>query len=426
MKSTRTTLAFFLLAAAPAALTAQTKPAGVVGWAWNNGSTTVCSQVYTQDVDNSCQKAVSWGTSLCAQKGTMGGGTAYDARSFSVFTSDGATIAVHNLIAKKDLCTFSATLASKGGVITGLAMSDATRELWQAEFNAGTLYLSSYDVTNPCSPKHKANTCKIAVTGTGAISAGLAFDEVRKLLYYSVSISGIAGWTNEVRATSTAKPCSDVGKFFVAACGSRPGSPISGLGYDSCSQRLYAASEGGVRTILVTDPIKGIVTDLSGSSCCAFTGTGVWMGLDVIPSSDVTSFGKSCVTSTCAGSCTPTASISGGDASLGNQDFQFDLAGAPGASMGWFYVSVGKCTAGVQIPSLCGPVYPSLMAPNPLLFGVFNAGGTAGSCNGQVQVKTGVPVDPFLCKTPLCVQWVVVCPKAGSGLSNALQITFGG
>lgn len=412
-------------------LTAQSPspaPGHVVGWAWNNTPLTVCSSVYTQDVDNSCRQAVLRGNSLCSQKGTGGGGTAYDPRMQAAWVSNGIEIALHDLNSRKIICRFNATLAGNSHVVSGLALSDTRRELFQLEISSGLLVLSSYDVTNPCKPVHNKNACQVKNTGTGATALGLAYDEVRDLIYYVTSISGFAGWINTIHVAPRAKPCTDLATFGVNYCGARPGSPLSGLGYDACRRRLYATDGKGIRSLLLTDPAKGVFRDLTGTNpCCQFTGIGVWMGLAVVPNWTRTIVGKSCLQTPCGNCTNMQLDLVGGDASLGNQDFGIRLSGAPVGSRGLFYVALGSCTSGVQFPGLCGPIYTSLAPPWPLLVASYTTQGTT-QCAAQARVVIPVPADSTLCKTTVCTQWLVVCPSTlnSSGLTNAVQFTVGG
>jgi hypothetical protein len=120
------------------------------------------------------------------------------------------------------------------------------------------------------------------------------------------------------------------------------------------------------------------------------------------------------------------AELFGGDAGLGNQDFGLRLSGAPVGQQALLYISAGACTSGINVPGFCGPVFPSLTPPFPLLVGAFPISGTA-PCTGLVSLVTGVPADPALCGFSLCTQWIVACPGSGGpGLSNAVQFSIGG
>jgi len=412
-----------------ALLTAQSPaPGHVVGWAWNNTPLTVCSAVYTQDVENKCPKAVIRGSSLCTQKGTGGGGTAYDPRMLAAWVSNGLEIALQELNTGKMICRFNATVSGNGYVVSGLALSDTRRELFQLEMAPGLLVLSSYDVSNACKPVHNKNACRVKNGGTSATAMGLAYDEVRDLIYYVTSISGFGGWINTIHVALRSNPCTDVATFGVNYCGSRPGSPLSGLGYDACSQRLYATDGKGIRVLLLTDPAKGVFKDLTGTNaCCQFTGIGVWMGLDVVPNWSRTIVGKSCLHQPCGPCTNMQLDLIGGDASLGNRDFGIRLTGAPGGSQGLFFVALGNCTKGTQLPPLCGPIHTSVTPPWPLLVGSYATQGTT-QCTAQATVVIGVPPHPALCKVTVCTQWLVVCPTSGlwSGLTNAVEFTIGG
>ena len=405
-------------------------PGHLAGWAANNTPFGVCSSLYTQDADGGCKSVVRRGTSICTVKGSFGGGTAYDPRLRAAWVTNGVTLGLQDIATGNMKCTMRAVLAVKGSVVTGLALSDKRRELFQLEVGSSPagrfLVISSYDVARPCVPAHKGNGCRVPLLGTGASAMGLAYDEVRDLLYYSTSTSGFAGWINTVHVVRQGAPCRDVKTFGVKTCG-RPGSPTSGLGYDSCTRRLYATGGRSVRVLLLTDPVNGVVTDLTGAGpCCQFGGLGAWAGLAVVPNWDLKVIGKGCSHVPC-GNCAVQLGTVGGDASLGNRDFGFRLSSAPAGSQGMFYISLGNCTNGVTIPELCGPVYLSTTPPWPLLVGTFAVGGAA-QCSGTATVITGVPNDPALCKATLCSQWLAICPTGGlwSGLSHAIEFTVGG
>ncbi|MHC4816019.1 MAG: hypothetical protein ACYTFN_23385, partial [Planctomycetota bacterium] len=384
--------------ASSAVLVAQSfAPGHVIGWAWNNGPLSVCSAVYTQDVDGGCPKAVMQGMSLCALKGKDGGGTAYDPRLRAVWVSNGTEIALHDIDTKRLLCRFNAAVGGSHHIVSGLALSNSRRELFQLETTPGGLMLSSYDVSKPCQPVHKKNWCMRKNTGVGATAMGLAYDEVRDFLYYTTSVSGFASWVNTLHVALRPLPCTDVQTFGINFCGSRPGGPVTGLGYDSGRQRLYATDGTGTRVLKLTNPAKGVFTDLTGTKpCCQFTGIGVWRGLAVVPNWQSTTVGKSCLDIPCGNCTSMKLGLVGGDAALGNRDFGFRLTGAPSGGGGFFYVSLGNCTKGILLPGLCGPIHLSLTAPWPVVLGGYPTPGKT-PCTGQVTVITGVPVDPALC-----------------------------
>ena len=430
----RTLLSSGLLAAVLTTTTATSlaaqslAPGHLVGWAQNTGPLAVCSAVYTQDVEGSCQRAVIQGSSLCTGKGAGAGGTAYDPRMKAAWVSNGDEIALHDIASKTILCKFTATRGSTGYAVSGLALSDARRELFQLEVGPGILAISSYDVTSPCNPVHNKNWCRVRITGTSATARSLAYDEVRDLLYFTTSISGFGSWLSFVNVVTWTAPCVTVSQFGVANCAARPGNPVTGLGYDSCTQRLYATDGLGTRVLLLIDPAKGVFRDLTGANaCCQFSGTGRWQGLAVVPNWTKKEVGKSCLDSGC-GTCTGTKlDLVGGDASLGNKDFGLKLSGAPVNSQGLFFISIGNCSTGVSIPGLCGPIHVSLTPPFPALVGSFATTGST-TCTAKATVVLGIPADAALCKVSLCTQWLVLCQGSGnpSGLTNAVEFTIGG
>lgn len=411
----------------PGALPGQTAPGHLVSWAGNSGPLTVCSALYTFDVENNCQPPVSRGSSLCTPLGPGAGGTAYDPRSQAAWVSDGREIGLQSIGTGVMLCKFASTRVANTTVVSGLAMSDSRRELFQLETGPGIMAISSYDVRNPCQPVHNANACQVPILGTLATAQSLAYDEVRDLLYHTVSISGFAGWGSTCYVTARGAPCTSLNSFPVNYCGSRPGSPISGLGYDACTKKLYVTEGAGIRILLLTDPAAGNVTDLTGTGPCCTAGSiiGAFAGLAVIPDWSQSSPGTSCLPANCGSCPSMRAELIGGDAGLGNQDFGLRLSGAPVGQQALLYISAGACTSGINLPGFCAPVFPSLTPPFPFLAGAFQISGTA-PCTGTVSLVTGVPVDPALCDFSLCAQWLVACRTAGGpGVSNAVQFTIG-
>jgi len=380
-----------------------------------------------------CSAATQVGFPLLNNTNAMAGGAAYDPRHKAVWVSDSRSIILYRLSDKKTLCSFTPTLqlttASFRSVVSGLAFSPKRRELYQVETIPNSMALTIYNVANITNCKPGVKTLGAAkLTITGEQCGGLAFDEVRGLFYYVTTWAGFAGNGNSIYAAPYASP------YKMAANAVSPcsrGSVMSGAAYSNCSKLLYLATPSEVNVIRMDDPINGKTTNMNTLlkvNCCQKQKGGGWGGIGVIPSWNKKLVGTSCLRDTCGACSSMKLDLAGGDAVLGNPDLAMTITGAPTNSTGAFYISLGSCTSGTSIGTLCGSVYPSLQAPFPLLVGVFNLGGT-GACGGSLNLKLGVPVDAKLCGLKTCTQFLIRCPLGGAisaGLTNALEFSPGG
>ena len=227
----------------------------------------------------------------------------------------------------------------------------------------------------------------------------------------------------------TCLPCT-LQTVQLSAC--TPGGLPTGAGYSSCSKFLYIAMGSEVNVIRMDDPLKGKATNMNqllNVGCCKKQKGSGWGGLAVIPAWKKTLVGSSCLASSC-GTCNMKLDFGGGDGTLGNPDLTMTISGAPTNSTGAFYLSAGACTSGFVLPGVCGRVYISVTAPNPLFVGIFNLGGSGGTCAGSLNLKVGgVPTNTALCGFTTCTQFLIRCPKGGAlsaGLTNGLQFSIGG
>ena len=91
--------------------------------------------VVRQDMDGGCKTPVKIADTLSGSAGTssLGGGTAYDPTSNSIWVSDG--LKIRNLdMAGKTLCEFPATVSGKDWAVTGLAFNRTKRQLIQLPY----------------------------------------------------------------------------------------------------------------------------------------------------------------------------------------------------------------------------------------------------------------------------------------------------
>jgi hypothetical protein len=110
----------------------------------------------------------------------------------------------------------------------------------------------------------------------------------------------------------------------------------------------------------------------------------------------------------------------GGDPSLGNPSFGFLIQDGPGGSFA-LTVLGGACTAGLQLPMLCGPFYVPL-APLPVLSTPVQL--SDRDCGGMASVALPIPALEALCGLRLCGQWLVLC-GATLGTTEAIEFTIG-
>ncbi len=394
----------------------------LVGWVHPGGSAK-SGRIETQDADASCQSAKALCNGVLWPAATNGGGSAYDPRHFSLWSSDGQRLEEWLLGSCKKLCTVKPMIQYRGSYITGLAMADEERILWQLESQPGAYGLLPYDARK-CPPVPLRGGCVQKLSNPRGIAGGLAYDEVRKLLYYAISEPGFTGYisTLYVAPAAMGKACAPICKLSLKSCRVGWGA-ITGLAYDSCTQRLYITDGTETKILLAINPAKCQWKDLS---CCKKQSSGRWMGLAVIPGWSQSAKGKPCIGKGCAFCPKLDLRLVGGDPSLGNRDFGIAVTGGPLNSFGLLVLGSGPCTQGLRLPFFCGALYPALAPLPPLLFPAAALTGST-QCSGSTTVPLPVPVIPSLCRQSFCAQWLVFCGStSASGLSQAVQFQFTG
>ncbi|MHC4851849.1 MAG: hypothetical protein ACYTF5_07500 [Planctomycetota bacterium] len=396
-------------------------------------------ELYTQDVDNNCKapKRTGFGLAMAVH----GGGTAYDAARNAVWVSDGRAIALQQVANGQVSCQFNATLSGTFGknyFVSGLAHSNKRKQLIQMEMVVGTtsnsLRLRFYD-TSACPPKLLNTTCSFAIPTTNApgVAHGLAYDEARDLIFFTMSGSGFAGWTSSVNYISYSiaclgpvKPISFPVPLF-SQCGGA-NTPVKAMTYNSCTRILYV-TEGTVTLKMDISNLAKPVNLNASTPCCKFNVKNkVWNGLAIVPNSVIKSVGTSCLSSGCPSCSNMTLGFTGGDLALGNQDLAIQITGAPAGGTAGFYISLGNCvTPGLSLPGLCGAIHTPISAGQPLFIGNFSLSSGSG-CTGIMKIPTPMPSDRSVCNTSICSQFLIRCPSGGGagGLTNAIEFRVGG
>lgn len=393
----------------------------LVGWV-SNQLLPSSGRINLQDVGACTAPTTVCNAALLNNANAIAGGAAYDPRQQALWACDDRTLELFRLGDCKPLC--QTTPQRQGSLtISGLAISDRRRLMFQLETAPGTAVLETYDL-RACPPGQAAlRPCSVPIAAA-AVAAGLAFDEARELLYVSSSERLLGGYRHllHVLQLGATAPC---GQFvctvqFTDCSPSLSGAAITGLAYESCSQLLYATTGTVTRTLRLVDPLHCNVQDLG---CCNSQGPGgFFAGIDVVPGWSRQDHGTSCLGTPCPSCPAMRGDLAGGDPSLGNQEFAAALNSAPAGGQAFLLLGAGPCTAGLPLPFLCGPVFP---APAPLLVVPAPLSGTG--CLGAARVPLPIPVDPGLCGGTLCSQWLVLCAGAGgAGASNAVQFTIAG
>lgn len=391
----------------------------LIGWA----APAAPSTVGTLDVQSTqkCPPA----TRVCPQilgqpQFSWAGGTAYDPRHQSVWVSDGAVLVEYQINGCKALCKQTPTLVLTSPVakssVTGLAISDRRSLLFQLEMISGNLAIVTYNNKN-CPPL-PISSCKMSMGGRD-IAAGLAYDETRELLYFTISSlqASTNTWQTVLYQAPYNKPCNPTCKWVIPTkCSTLP---VNGLTYDACSDMIYATDGQMTSQIQVVDPKA---CKFSLVACCKKQLTGDWRGLAVIPEWSIKRVGRPCIGKPCAACNNMVHLLAGGDSSLGNPDFALTLSNAPANQIGVCYIKIGTAGPPIQPPFLCGPFY----AFPPAIFVVQVLPG-ALPCGGLGNVPLPIPNTQKLCGLTLTSQWLVVCTQGsafGFSLSNAVEFTL--
>jgi len=388
----------------------------IVGWT-NAPLLPASGNIDIQDIEGSCQAAKNLCSGVLLHNGLQyAGGSAYDPRHQSLWVSDGRAMEERALGSCSVLCKVTPSLMNSKAVVTGLAIADSSRRLYHLESTPGYLGILPWDNTR-CPPIPTKGGCTMQL-GATEIAGGIAWDEARNLLYFTVSQPGIVGWTNTLFVARSGMHCQPICKVPLTPCRRTP-EPVTGLAYDSWTHRLYAAQGRDTLVVDVQDPLKCVIKSLA---CCNKQWGSDWAGLAVVPGWKQRSIDKSCLRQDCPVCTAMVSKLTGGDPSIGNQDFGLQLANGPAGRFALVVFGAGGCTKGLSIPVLCAPFYPnlSLLALSPPL----TLTGT-GTCLGSATAALPLPPDPGLCGATLCTQWIVFCLPV-LGASNAIEFTITG
>ncbi|MHC4850669.1 MAG: hypothetical protein ACYTF5_01510 [Planctomycetota bacterium] len=375
--------------------------------------------IHIQDVDNKCQPA----TRLCSpvllnNPILYAGGTAYDPRHQSAWVSDGRALVEVDLKTCKTICQPKPSIMRQNAVFSGLALARKRGMLYHLETEPGYLGILPWS-NRTCPPIPTKGGCFMQL-GKLDTAAGLAYDEVRDLLYYTVSTPGVTGPINTLYVASPTSGCQPLCKVTLPVCGtSLLFGKVTGLAYNPCTSTLYATDGQATMRLQMLDPRKCSIRLLG---CCAkTTGGGLYQGLALIPGWTQTNVGKGCINKGCPFCTNLQTVLVGGDPTLGNPDFAIEIRNGPAGSPVTLGIGVGNCTGGM--PFLCGNLYLPLTPP-PILIPM---GKLAGSqCQTSVRLGVPIPVDPKLCGVKVCLQSVAMCGSGGLAyaLSPGLQFTL--
>lgn len=392
----------------------------IVGWS-DLPMSTSAGYVDIQDVDNGCKAATTACRTLplLAAATPYAGGTAYDSRYQTIWASDGVALTEQYLTGSTKSCrqrcaTIKAARANPQAFVSGLAVADRRRELFQLATTPGYMEIVTYD--NRKCPVRRS-VCQQQLP-QNTLAAGLAYDEVRDLLYWTVSTASAIGYSNALYVSSASKPCVPICKLPLDFCSANL---ITGVAYDACSRQLYLTDGQVTRVMTAVDPSNCKFTI---GACCKKQRTTIYRGLAVIPGWTKKSVGKSCTTAPCA-NCSAMAANCEGDPALGTA-FQMTLEDAPSGGFGVLFVKAGPCGPGFALGTpFCGRFYA---APVALSFPATPIVGTS-SCNGTASNALTIPSNPALCGGTLCAQWWVFCASQnqfGFGFSDAMEFQITG
>jgi hypothetical protein len=272
-----------------------------------------------------------------------------------------------------------------------------------------------------------------SVVPTGFTIAGLATDDVNRLLFVSAANFGQPTTINKIWVAYLGSPPKPVQPGFcslvtcelsLTGCASLGLGPLTGLGFDACSSTLYCTDGRHLVGLGVTYDRGNNRCKTVLRGCCTMTTGTPFRGLCVLQRAPQ-SVGQSCVAAPCIG-CPNMVAGTFGSAFLGNPNFALTLRHAPtGSAPAVLAITIGACsTSGAQI-GFCAPVRLPLSIP-PLVFPVRVPKAGATPCDGDVTISLGIPANPAFCGIPLAVQWVMDCPGVPSGVGHALSncVTF--
>lgn len=377
-----------------------------------------------QDFENNCRAARTICQTQTPVRASVpyGGGTAYNQAYRTVWVSDGSILAEY-YTANGRLCrprcpAQRALLASRTARVSGLAFSDRRQLLYQLATSPGYYEITMYDASGRC--LGAARQCR-GTLPTGALAAGLAYDELNDLLFVSIDIPQTGGgYQHLVYVMDAARPCGGICKSELRSCTRQL---TTGLAYDSCNGTLYATDGQVTQSYSVDDARRCRFTP---KTCCKKQHQPTWRGLAILPCLEKASAGKSCTTRPCPDCPNMVASCSG-DPALG-RNFPITLTNAPASSTAFLYVKLGGCGTGIDLPGpfFCGRFYP---IPVMTTLGPISVSPSTLRCGGRATALLPILPDTRLCGQKLCAQWVLFCSASsgfGFGLSNAIEFTVVG
>ncbi|MEZ5988975.1 MAG: hypothetical protein R3F30_07590 [Planctomycetota bacterium] len=394
----------------------------LIGWT-SSPLLPASGQLATQDVDacKPAQRACSG--VLLNTTIPYAGATAFDPRHGSVWVCDDRTMEEWDPVSCQRLCSAQLHRMDQKASVSGFAIADARGMLYQLETRDGYAGILPWFVKD-CPPTPTRGGCSLTLPAR-SVAAGLAYDEVRDLLYWTVSAPGVTGgYVNTLQVSSPGAACKPLATLALAGCGTplNPFGMVTGLAYDTRDQRLYA-TDGRVTMIWrLDDPLKGVAKLLG---CCdAGLSGGLFQGLAVAPAWARADYGSPCIGKGCPFCNQLGAGLVGGIPSLGNQAFGAIIERAPVPSFGVLLVGAG-CIKGVQYPPFCGSFHVPLAPPSLALpVGVVTG---KGQCLGSLVAPLPIPVDTGLQGQSICLQWIIVCGVAsGFGMSQGIQLEVAG
>jgi hypothetical protein len=381
------------------------------------------------------------GYGIGARVAARAGGTAWDGRQSRVWVSNGSTLALLNVHGTRTLCK----LACKP-VAAPLPAGTTTRYVTGLEFveagvqpkpgvpgPSGRLFLSYNNQTlgwldvRGCALGKPSFCSLLGYLGTRRIIGGLAADDARGFLFIATSSAVATSPANVIYITSIEKPCAVICKFAVTVdqqkCANVRLGPITGLAYDGCSNALYI-TDGRVmmygKIQVTTNPVS---CRFVHGGCCARTATEQFVGLAVKPTQP-SSHGVACTNGDCV-RCPTMVGGTVGDPVLGNGDFAFTLGRAPANfTTAILAIGFGPCTSGVSL-GFCGPVRIAFGPYRPLVL-AFGNPRPGTNCLGEMRVPVAIPVNRGLCGLNMSVQWIVACPRGGTGVTPCVTMKVQG
>ncbi|MEM7203763.1 MAG: hypothetical protein AAF628_26100 [Planctomycetota bacterium] len=347
------------------------------------------------------------------------GGTAYDATIGAVWVSNGPAIQAVDPDSCRIVCPPHVLPGVGTGVqITGLAINEFARALIVAD---DSNVIRQFDLG--CSVTAATARCQLMLP-LGSVLTGIASDDVRDLLIYSVaSIGAPVGPANRLFIARRGDPCNPVCSVPVPVdCdGDRIGA-ITGVAYDGCRDVVVVTADqpGAPEPILLYLRVNPSNCQPQLVRCCTPALNFNLVGLAIKPSR-ATSVGTNCSNLGCP-ACPQMRHAVVGDAVLGNQDFRLDLRDAPANSVASLFLGAGACSPpGILVRPFCGPLLVPVVPFLPVVVSAPTGGGAGGgACSGNVRIRAPIPLDPVFCGGVLSTQFVGVCATAvlGTYVSN--------